>query len=117
MVERTLSGDDLRHYSETFRDLTRVTLPPEYLGRGVVRGWYDGGRLAAGFACVTRPPYRVVDQLPAGCLDAEAGAAFAEGAACEFNGLFIRPECRSSLDIVAFVKAIFRTFLDTGRRV
>jgi hypothetical protein len=118
MDNRALTcDDDLRPFAQAFFDLTGVALPPEYLGRGVVRGWYSGGELAAGFACVTRPPFRVLSLLPDGRLDDVARECIDAGTACELNGLFIRPEFRRALDIVAFVKAIMQTFVGTGKAI
>jgi hypothetical protein len=106
--------EDLRLVSESFFALTHVALPLEYLKRGTVQGWSVGGRLAAAFACITRPPYRVLSLLRADQLDDHLTECLQQGQVCELNGLFIRPEFKAGLDLVAFVKAVLRSFLDTG---
>jgi hypothetical protein len=99
-----------------FRALTGCAMPLEYLRGGIVKGWTVGGELAAGFACITEPPFRVLSVLRADQLDDDLKQALRRGQVCELHGLFIRPELKSGLDVFTFAKAVLLTFLDTGKR-
>src|SRR5262245_15357603 len=116
MNGRTLTRDeDLAHISELFRALTHCAMPLEYLKRGIVKGWFVGGELAAGFACITEPPFRVLSVLRDDQLDDFLKGSLRRGQVCELHGLFIRPELKSGLDVFTFAKAVLLTFLETRR--
>jgi hypothetical protein len=112
---RLTTEADLQAVSDTFFSLTHVSMPLEYLRRGTVEGWYIGNELAAAFACITEPPYRVLSVLPEDQLDAHLLASLRRGLVCELNGAYIRPEFKQVLNVIAFVKTIFRTFVATGK--
>lgn len=108
------SEADLQAVSDTFYGLTGVAMPLEYLRRGTVEGWYVGDQLAAAFACVVEPPFRVLFILLEDPLDNHLLTCLQRGKVCELNGLYIRPEFKATLSVIAFAKAIFRTFVDSG---
>lgn len=115
MNGRTLTADeDLERASEAFGALTGCAMPLEYLRRGIVHGWYVGGELAAGFACITEPPFRVLSVLREDQLDGYLKQCLRRGQVCELHGLFIRPELKSGLDVFTFAKAVLLAFLETG---
>lgn len=114
---RISAVEQLHVLSQHFCTLTNVDLPVDYLRRGVARAWMsETGDMAAAFACVTEPPFRILTALPDEQWDEYLRESVAAGLVCELNAVFVRPEYRGEVDVVMFARDVFRTFVDTGKR-
>ncbi len=110
------SDADLQSVSNIFFDLTHVSMPLEYLRRGTVMAWLFDGRIAAAFACITKPPYRVLSVLREDQLDPYLKSCIEGGLVCELNGLFVLPEFKNAVRAGNVIKVALRSFVDSGRK-
>jgi hypothetical protein len=108
--------EDLQKASDAFLALTHVALPLEYLKRGVVVGWFTNDQLAASFACITKPPFRVLSVLRENQLDDYVRECFAQGVVCEFNGVFVRPEFKNMVSASGVLKSAIQFFAESGMK-
>lgn len=72
--------------------------------------------MAAAFACITEPPFRILTALPEEQWDEYLRESVTGALVCELNALFIRPEYKRDFDVIMFARDVFQTFVGTGKR-
>lgn len=111
------AAEQLQALAQHFRELSNVDLPVDYLRRGIAKAFTsEDGQMAAAFACIMEPPFRILTALPEEQLDAYLRESVTAALVCELNAVFIRPEYERDVDVVMFARDVFQTFVGTGKR-
>ncbi|MCG8668739.1 MAG: hypothetical protein MI867_04945 [Pseudomonadales bacterium] len=115
MIRRKISEDfTLRLYKKSFEGLSTQTLSLDYLQTSDVYGFFQHGKLVAGFVVRTAPGMWHMKLLEQSGISPEA-VQMREGQFCELFGLWMSPKVASPTFRMNFYLTCVADALQTGR--
>lgn len=117
MIRRKITEDfTLRLYQKRFSELAKQTLPMDYLKQSDVYGFFNHGKLVAGFVVRTEPGmwhFKLLD----GSKNALTGVLAREDQFCELAGLWMSPTVANPVFKMNFYLTCVADALQTGREL